>query len=102
MVAGLEEGLEYQCPECGTYFPASTVRCPICRTEFKEEEETVEEIIEEAVLPLKGDVKEAEEDQEISVEETMGPPEKDFNMKHRTSKRGSKKVIYKKVRDKSP
>ena len=32
----------------------------------------------------------------------MRPPEKDFNMKHRISTRDSKKVIYKKVRDKSP
>ena len=102
VVTGLDEELAYQCPECGTFFPASTMRCPVCRTEYKEDEETVEEIIEELTLPLKGDVKEAEEDNKASSEETMRPPEKDFNMKHRTSTRDSKKVIYKKVRDKSP
>jgi uncharacterized Zn finger protein (UPF0148 family) len=102
VVTGLKEGLEYQCPECGTFFPASTMRCPVCRTEYKEEEETVEEIIEEFALPLKDDVKEAEEDNKASREEIMRPPEKDFNMEHRTSTRVSKKVIYKKVRDKSP
>ena len=95
----MEEGLEYQCPECGTFFPASTTRCPVCRTEYKEEEETVEDITEESALPLKGDVKEAVEDKDTSVEETMRPPKKDFNMEHRTSTRDSKKVIYKKVRD---
>ena len=98
----MNEGLEYECPECGTYFPESTIRCPHCRTEFHLEEETVEEIIEELTLPLKGDVKAAEEDNKASNEETMRPPEKDFNMKHRTSTRDSKNVIYKKVRDKSP
>ena len=52
----MEEGLEYQCPDCGTYFPASTMMCPRCRTEFyleEEEEETVEEITEELSIPLK-------------------------------------------------
>ncbi len=102
VVTGLKEGLEYQCPECGTFFPASTMRCPVCRTEYKEEEETAKEITEELTLPLKDHVKEAEEDNRASSEETMRPPEKDSNMKHRTSTRDSKKVIYKKVRDKTP
>ena len=102
VVTGLKEGLEYQCPECGTFFLASTMRCPLCRTEFKEEKEIDEESIGESALPLKGDVKEAEENEETSVEETMRPTETDFNMKHRTSTRDSKNVIYKKMRDKSP
>ena len=98
----MKEGLEYQCPECDTFFPASTMRCPVCRTEFKEEKEIVGELIGESAILLKGDKKEAEEDEETSVEETMRPPEKDFNMEHRTSTRDSTKVVYKKVRDKSP
>ena len=102
VVAGLEEGLEYQCSECGTFLPASTMRCPRCRTEYKEEEEIVEEITEELTLSPKGDVREAVEDNKAPSEETMRPPEKDIHMKHRTSTRDSKKVIYKKMRDKSP
>ena len=98
VVTGLEEELEYQCPECGTFFPASTTRCPVCRTEYREEEE----ITEELTLSPKGDVREAVEDNKAPSEETMRPPKKDFNMEHRTTTRDSKKVIYKKMRDKSP
>lgn len=98
----MEEGLEYKCPECGTFFPASTMRCPVCRTEYREEEETVEEITEELTLSPKGDVREAVEDNKAPSEGTMRPPKKDSNMEHRTTTRDSKKVIYKRVRDKSP
>ncbi len=97
VVTGLEEGLEFQCPECGTFFPASTLRCPVCRMEFREEEETVEELIGESALPLKGDVKEEKVDNKASSDEAAGIPKKVPIKKDRTSRRDSKKVIYKKV-----
>ena len=68
VVTGLEEGLEYQCSECGTFLPASTMRCPRCRTEFHLEEDT-------EGLPKKSPIK-----------------------KHSTSTNGKKKVSYKKVK----
>ena len=33
-VFGLDEELEYKCPECGAYFPAGAKRCTGCGTEF--------------------------------------------------------------------
>ena len=97
VVTGLEGGLEYQCPECGTFLPASTMRCPRCRTEYKEEEETVEELIEELALPLKGDVKEEEVDNRASSDETTGLPKKVPKKKGGTSKRARRKLTYKQV-----
>ena len=67
-VAGLEDGLEYKCSECGTFLPASTMRCPRCRTVFHLEEDT-------EGLPKKSPIK-----------------------KHSTSTNGLKKVSYKKVK----
>ena len=100
VVTGLEEELEYKCPECGTFLPASTMRCPRCRTEYKEEEETVEELIEELALPLKGDVKEEEVDNKASIDETTGLPKKVPKKKGGTSKRARRKLTYKQVSQK--
>ena len=46
----MDEDLEYECTECGTYFPVGTKKCPSCGTEFDwegDEGETIDEILEE-------------------------------------------------------
>jgi predicted nucleic acid-binding Zn-ribbon protein len=73
-VTGLDEDLEYECPECGTYFPAGAKRCPGCGTEFDwegDEEETIDEILEKTAP---GSI-DAEEEAKKEVEEIAEPSE---------------------------
>ena len=70
----MDEELEYECPECGTYFPAGAKRCPGCGTEFDwkgDEEETIDEILEK-IAPESID---AEEETKKEVEEIAEPSE---------------------------
>jgi len=72
----LDEELEYECPECGTYFPAGAKRCPGCGTEFDwegDEEEIIDEI-QETIAPESTD---AEEEPEVSKEAVEMEPEEE-------------------------
>ena len=101
VVIGLDEGLEFPCPECGTFIPAKATKCPVCRANVDYstiEEESIDELHDEVSLLLKNDAKETEVEVKASVEETVEPSGKDSSMKYITYKRGTK-VIFKKLKD---
>ena len=73
-MTGLDEELEYECPECGAYFPAGAKRCPGCGKELDlegDEENTVDEFLKEITDRLE------EPEEAVEVEEPLEeiPPE---------------------------
>jgi hypothetical protein len=89
------DGLEYQCGECGTFVPASSVRCPHCGAEF-DKEETVEELLEALTALLDDEVEDGEADQGVSTEEE---PTKEVQEENDTPpERPDGNVRYKKVK----
>jgi len=97
-VTGFDEGLEYQCPECGMYFFASLRKCPRCRREFIFDEGTLKEKIENIASPIKSPKMRTGVDKRVPTVETIKSPEDAPRSKHKTSGRVRKRVVHKKVR----
>ena len=95
-------GLKYQCSECGTFCPAGSVRCHRCGTEFDQEEENVEAILEELTALLNDDVEDGEADMRTPIEEVKRLPKKVPSKGDSTSTKPDGKVKYKRVKKLPP
>ena len=81
-MTGLEEELEYECPECGASLPAGTKFCTACKAEIDwggGENDAVDEILEDITKSMEPE-EEADEEgpevpQEATEEESMAPEE---------------------------
>lgn len=93
-----DDGLEYQCSECGMFVPASSVRCPRCGSEFNQKEETVEELLEELTSLLNDEGEDGEPDDRTSPEEADAHRDEVPRNLESTDEKSDGKVKYKRVR----
>ena len=71
-MTGLEEELEYECPECGASLPAGAKFCTACKAEIDwggDENDTVDEILEDITKSMEPDEEADEEGPEVPEEE---------------------------------
>ena len=76
-MTGLEEELEYECPECGASLPAGTKFCTACKAEIDwggGENDAVDEILEDITKSMEPDEEADEEATEVPEELEEVPP----------------------------